>query len=196
MQEQQLLITSHVTIATAKCFFATAKKFANSTAAIRPYKLPDNRVHTFLNSAKNLHSSVLPRKLKESIQHWISRDRSHQHAAAVTKCGWYCTSCCITCVQHSALLSPFGTNLLIWIQDFWNFFGTFKSLLFSSYKYKEEGTNLPLADDDPAIRKVKLLCHGNWLAKVQEAGSMWKPSEQCKENKLCHTQLWQDCVNK
>lgn len=112
----------------------------------------------------------------------------------------YCCSYQVCLVLHKLLhrmcvgqCSPFGTNLLIWIQDSWNFFGTSKSLPFSWYKYTEEGINLHLPEN-PAIRKAKFLCNGNRLAKPQEAGNMWKPSEQCKQNKLCHTQLWQDCA--
>lgn len=147
---------------------------------------------------ESIHFQIVPRTCIAVCCPWSWRSQfsiespgtdliNMRYTAAVLKCGWYCTSCCITCVQHNAL-SPFGTNLLIWIQDFRNFFGTFKSLpSFSWYKYTEEGTNLHLPEDNPAIRKVKLLCNGNWLATLQEAGNMWKPSEQCKQNKLCHT---------
>lgn len=117
MQEQHLLITSHVTVAAAK--------LANCTAAVKPYKLPDKKARTLPNSAKNLHSSMLPLKLKESIQHWISKDRSHQHE--MCHCSYQVCLVVHKLLHHTctAQYSPFGNNLLE-SRTFETFFGTFK----------------------------------------------------------------------
>lgn len=126
-------------------------------------------------------------KLKESIQHWIARDRSHQHEM-----------CCCTSQVCSTMLSLWNQSTYLnpgFLKLFLVLLNPCPSL-FSWYKYTEGRTNLHLPEDNPAIRKAKLLCNGNWLAKLQEAGNTWKTFQQCKQNKLCHTRLWQDCVHK
>lgn len=101
------------------CFHCNSQKIANHPVAYLALQLPDDRGHAFLNSLKNSHSGVLPLQLEGWTLHWSpGKHLINMNSAATAH------------PRCAAQSSPSGTALLIWTQDFWNLFYTFKRVFF------------------------------------------------------------------